>query len=102
MSARTKALANIITRSKADTDNTIAALRLQARAWRICAIKATVDPGAGVKDAKALLMRTVPFVDGGFVTRYIVENEALAEAAGKVSGVFARPLTSRERNSGGA
>jgi hypothetical protein len=87
--SKSKTLVGIIKKTKADTDNTIAALSLQARAWRICAIKATADPEAGKRDAQGLFLHTVPFVDGEFVTRYIDNNEAVAEAAGKASGVFA-------------
>lgn len=86
---KSETLVRIIRATKTDTDNTIAALRLQARAWRICAIKAIADGEVGKKDAQMLIFHTIPFVDGEFVERYLNENEALAETAGKSSGLFA-------------
>ena len=86
--SKVKTLARIIDHNKADTDNTIAALRLQARAWRLLAIIATADPKRATGLCQSLLFKTVPWVDGEYVSKFIAEHEADAEACGRMSGVF--------------
>jgi hypothetical protein len=83
-------LAKLYVHQKSDTDNTIAALRFQAMAWRIVAMIGTHDKEAAKKHAQWLLFQTVPFVNGPAVEQFIAENQDRAEAAGKASGVFAQ------------
>ena len=81
-------LANQIERTQKDTKEANTALRLQVRAWRICALIATVDPKRGAEIAKWLFFVSVPFVDDRAVQRFIDNEEPKAEQYGKKSGVF--------------
>lgn len=84
----TKRFAQIIDNTKADADRTIAALRLQAKAWRILTMLALVDPKESALTAQWLLFKTVPWVDGDALTKFIDDNQALAEKCGLEAGVF--------------
>lgn len=88
-----KSLAVTIVAAKRDTDEAIAALRLQAMAWRLLAMIALVDQEKARQQAQWLLFRTVPFTDGAAVEQYIAENGGLAREYGIKAGVFALDTT---------
>lgn len=88
MSNAAKRLVKVHDRLKVDTDNTAQALRLQARAWRICALIGLADPVKGAQCARWLLFKTLPWVDGEAVSKFITDNQEAAEIAGRTAGVF--------------
>jgi hypothetical protein len=83
-----KALVKIIKFDRADAEQTIKALRLQAKAWRILALIGIADQDAGRRYAQWLFFNTVPFVNGPAIEKFIAENEGLAETSGIKAGVF--------------
>lgn len=83
-------LADLHDHMKADTNSTISALRLQAKAWRICALICLSDQTRGTKLIQWLLFKTVPWVDGESLTKFIDENYDAAETAGHSFGVFSK------------
>jgi hypothetical protein len=86
--SRIRTLAGLHDRLKSDTDNTIAALRLQAKAWRICALLGLVDSNRGAKLAQWLFFQTIPWVNAEALEKFIKENFDAAEVAGRSAGVF--------------
>lgn len=83
-----KEIADQLDRQRADAREANKALRLQVRAWRVCAIIATVDPKRGVKVARWLFMVSVPFVNDRDIQEFLDREERKAEEYGKRSGVF--------------
>jgi hypothetical protein len=67
---------------------TIAALTLQAKAWRLLAIIGLAEPEFARKTAQWLLFNTVPFVNGPALETFVAENQARAEECGIKAGVF--------------
>jgi hypothetical protein len=86
--SRAKALAKLYDNQKADAANSYAALTYQAKAWRICALIGLADQQRGAKIAQWLLFKTVPWVDGEALEKFIEENQDSAAEAGRVAGVF--------------
>jgi hypothetical protein len=86
--SKIKTLGRIIDSNKRDTDNTIAALRLQAQAWRQLAVIACADPKRATGLCQMLLFNTVPWVNGEYVGKFIKDHLADAEECGKRAGVF--------------
>jgi len=74
--------------TKKDALEANTALRLQTRAWRVCALLALIDQKRGAETARWLFFVTVPFVDGPAVQQFLDLEEKNAEQYGKQSGVF--------------
>jgi hypothetical protein len=81
-------LGNQLVHTKADALEANTCLRLQTRAWRVCALIALVDKERGAATAKWLFFVSVPFVDGRAVQQFLDREEKNAEQYGKQSGVF--------------
>jgi hypothetical protein len=74
--------------TKADALEANTALRLQVRAWRMCALIALVDQERGANTAKWLFFVSVPFVDGRAMQQFLDREEKNAEDYGKQARVF--------------
>lgn len=81
-------MARLYTSARADAANTTEALRLQAQAWRLCALISLTDQVRGAKAAQWLLFQSVPWVNGEALRKFIADSYADAEAAGLATGVF--------------
>lgn len=84
-----KTLVRHVQSTKRDTDERVAALRLQAMAWRQLVMIALVDQESARRQAQWLLFQTVPFTNGPVIEKWINENEALARECAIKSGVCA-------------
>ena len=80
----TKRYARILDNTKIDNERTIAALKLQAQAWRLLTMIALVDQEKARKTARWLLFKTVPWVDGEALTKFIADNQVAAEEATEI------------------
>lgn len=80
-------LARMIDNNEADSKERIAALKLQARAWRQVAMIALVDRDRAVGNAKWLMMVSVPYVDGEAVTKFVEDSDDYATACAREAGV---------------
>jgi hypothetical protein len=83
-----KRLGSQLALTKADALEANTCLRLQVRAWRVCALIALVDQKRGAETARWLFFVSVPFVDGPAVQQFLDREEKNAEQYGKQSGVF--------------
>ncbi len=83
-------LANIVVADRRDSDERIACLRLQARAWRQLAMIALVNQDYARGRAQWLMFQSVPFVNGAALEEFIEETKDMAEQAGVDAGVLVR------------
>lgn len=86
--SRSAAFATLVDNEKRTAKETAEALRMQARSWRQLAMIALADPERAKGLAQMLIMHTVPWVDGEWVSKFIAEHEQDAKDCGLRAGVF--------------
>jgi hypothetical protein len=81
-------IGRLLDRERQDSKDSLEALRLQVKAWRLLAIIGIADPERGRREARWLIMHSYPWINADSFRSFIADREEEAQRLGIEAGIF--------------